>query len=69
MKVSELIVKLQMVPEDYEVIMAKDEEGNGYGEVVEVEEDEGNCVIIWPGYQGELDEVVDDYEYHDEDED
>jgi len=57
------------MPEDFEVVMANDEEGNGYGVISDVEEDEDNCVILWPGYQGELDEVVDDYEYHDEDED
>lgn len=69
MTVGELIIELQRLPEDLEVVMAKDEEENAYGAIASVEEDEGGCVVMLPGYQGELHEVVDGYEYINEDED
>lgn len=64
--VEELIRELEKMPSDLQVVMARDEEGNGFSGYIEVEEDEDNCVILWPGYFQEIDEAVDDYEAREE---
>lgn len=69
MKVSELIRELERYPEDMEVVMATDQEGNSFSEIYELTEDEGNCIVLEVGATGDLDEIIEDYEYNDEEED
>ena len=59
MKVYELVEKLNKVDQDLDVYLSIDPEGNGFEEIYSVEseymengdiveEDEINCVILWP---------------------
>lgn len=50
MKVSELIEKLKVMPQDMFVILSSDEEGNNFNHLrnVELSEEEPQCVILWP---------------------
>lgn len=65
MTVGDLIDKLERLPQDLPIVMAQDEEGNGYSSYIEPGVDRDQCVILYPGYMGELDEVVDNYVYED----
>ena len=65
MIVSELIEHLEKMPQDLQIIISQDSEGNGFSAHVEVENDSNQCVVLWPGHFDELDEVIDDYEYID----
>lgn len=66
MTVSELIEELERMPQDLQVVMSQDEEGNGFSPFIDVSNDNNQCVILWPGRMDELDEVVDGYEYIEE---
>lgn len=66
MTVAELRAELAKMPQNLQVIMAADEEGNGYSAEIEVNNDSSQCVILWPGNFDEIDEVVDGYDYSEE---
>lgn len=59
--VGDLIDKLEKLPQDLQIVMSKDEEGNGYSPYIQVEKDGDQCVILYPGYHDDLSEVVDNY--------
>jgi hypothetical protein len=49
MKAKELIDALSLYPEDTEIYMSRDDEGNGYMPVYELATTRG-IVCIWPGW-------------------
>lgn len=67
MTVQELIDKLSLIPKakrDQRVLMSRDEEGNGYHEIEEVNEDweDDGIVVLFPGFR-EYEEPTDCAEY------
>lgn len=66
MKVSDLILELQKMPQDLQVVMSQDEEGNGFSSYIEASNDNNQCVILWPSGFDDLEEIVEGYEYIEE---
>ena len=64
--VGDLIDKLEKLPQDLPVVMSQDAEGNGFSPDINAEVDTEQVVVLWPSYFDELDEVVDNYIYEDE---
>lgn len=64
--VADLIAKLSLLPQDMQIAMSSDEEGNEYYKDFYPEE-HNNVVVIYPGgARLDIDEL-EDYEYNDED--
>jgi len=66
MIISELIAELIKMPQDLQIVMSQDEEGNGYSSYIEVSNEDNQCVILWPSSFEELDTAVNGYEYIEE---
>lgn len=50
MKVKKLKELLQSMPDDFEVVLAKDAEGNGYSPLADYLflPTNKNCIVLWP---------------------
>lgn len=66
MKVYELIEKLEEMPQNLQVLISQDSAGNGFSADIEVENDSNQYAVLWPGYFDEIDEVIENYEFIDE---
>ena len=51
MTVKELIEELKKLPQDYEVLQSRDDEGNGFFKVEQAAEldDAQKYIVLWPG--------------------
>ena len=58
----QLLKKLEKIPDNVDIILSSDEEGNDFGILFSIEQDENNNVILWPATGTvEMDDDFDDW--------
>jgi hypothetical protein len=57
MTVEQLIIELEKMPQDMQVVLSSDEEGNNYYQGIYPERQNGFVVLYPGGYPEELDEI------------